>query len=229
MCTTTQQQADADQHACEHHGSSAMPHAAPAGAPRACGCGGGAQGMQVGEAVRWVDAKSEMEFPAVPFPSKRVFAVAGEAKLRALVARHHERLLATPIAGLYPSDPERFAHAVTKAADYAVEATGGPAAFTPVNGNTCMRTRHFPFTIDEAAREIWLGQLWLSFDEVGFPAEVREEYWNWQEAMSIRMINRRTTKAAPRRVSYAEAVGVFGAPAAAPAAKTGCGCGCGHH
>jgi len=134
---------------------------------------------------------------------------------------------------LYPSDAERFAHAVKKAADYAVEATGGPAAFTPVNGNTCMRTRHFPFTIDEAAREIWLGQLWLSFDEVGFPAEVREEYWNWQEAMSIRMINRRTTKAAPRRFTFAQAADAFGAPAAAstaPAAKkAGCGCGCGHH
>ncbi len=179
--------------------------------------------MQVGESVRWVDAKIELEFPAVPFPSRRVFAVAGEGLVRALVTRHHERLLATPIAGLYPKDAALFAHAIAKAADYAVEATGGPAAFTPVQGTTCMRTRHFPFTIDETAREIWLGELWRSFDEVGFPAEVREEYWAWQEAMSIRMINRRTTKAAPRRFSFEQAAAAFAAPVAAKA------CGCGHH
>jgi hemoglobin len=34
---------------------------------------------------------------------------------------------------------------------------------------------------------------------------MRDMYWTWLEAMSIRMINRRRTKAQPLRFSYAEA------------------------
>lgn len=68
-----------------------------------------------------------------------------------------------------------------------------------------MRERHFPFAINERAREIWLLALLHAFDDVAFPDEVREEYWNWMEPFSIRMINRRTTKEQPRRHPWAEA------------------------
>jgi hemoglobin len=67
-----------------------------------------------------------------------------------------------------------------------------------------MRRRHYPFTIDEAAREVWLRELWLAFDDVGFPAQLRREYWEWVEAFSIRMINRRTRRAQPRRFPFAD-------------------------
>jgi hemoglobin len=67
-----------------------------------------------------------------------------------------------------------------------------------------MRKRHYPFTIDEAARDIWLRQLWWAFDDVGFPSQIREEYWNWVEAFSIRMINRRTQRAQPQRYPFRE-------------------------
>ena len=169
-----------------------------------------AQGMTVGDTVRWVAERTDAPFPAVPFPSRRVHVVAGEAAIRALVAAHHDRLRRSSIAHLYPRDPMRFAQAVEKAADFTVEACGGPARYTPRHGPGCMRTRHFPFTIDERARETWLEQLWHAFDEAAFPHEVRREYWEWQEAMSVRMINRRTTKAAPRRFPWHEAAGVFG-------------------
>jgi hemoglobin len=44
------------------------------------------------------------------------------------------------------------------------------------------RKRHYPFAIDEEARDILLRLLCLAFGDVGFPAEVRQEYWNWAEA-----------------------------------------------
>jgi hemoglobin len=65
-----------------------------------------------------------------------------------------------------------------------------------------MRTRHFPFTIDEKARETWLLCLWHAFDEAKFPAAIRREYWDWMEAFSARMINRRTMKAQPTRFAF---------------------------
>ena len=161
-------------------------------------------GFVVGDEVRWVDGFYELECPRVPFPSRRIFEVAGERMLRALVLRHHQRLSETPLRTLFPADSKRFLAGVTRAADYAVETSGGPKYYTPHHGKSCMRKRHFPFTIDEAAREIWLRQLWLAFDDVGFPAQIREEYWDWVESFSIRMINRRTQRAQPQRYPFRE-------------------------
>lgn len=170
-----------------------------------CHGSGKTEPMQVGDEVRWKPASSHVEFPAVPFPSRRVFALVGEEKLRALVARHHQLLKASPVGHLFPADPQRFQAGVEKTADFIIEATGGPAGFTAVFGHTCMRSRHFTFTIDERAREIWLALLLLAFDDVGFPQAAREEYWDWVEALSIRVINRRTMRAAPERYPLAQA------------------------
>lgn len=159
--------------------------------------------------IHWKSGFSDMEFPPVPFPTRRVFAVAGEATIRALVHTHHDRLKQSPIGHLFPTDPTRFAIGVTKAADFIIEVTGGPNYYASAHEPICMRTRHFPFTIDERAREIWLAYLLIAFDEVGFPSEIREEYWNWVEAMSIRMINRRTMRAAPRRIPFADAAAML--------------------
>ena len=188
-------------------------------APHACGCATPAEtqqmapgerpvhslreALQTDEHIRTVGAGHDLDFPPVPFPSLRVIRSAGEALIRAVVTRHHALLRASPIAGLYPADPEKFAEAVKRSADFIVEACGGSAQYTPVRDISCMRTRHFPFTIDESARETWLGLLWQALEESGFPLDVREEYWNWQEAMSIRMINRRTSKEQPSRFPYA--------------------------
>ncbi len=170
-----------------------------------CECSTNSAPMQVGDEIRWKPESHGVGYPAVPFPSRRIFEVAGETMLRLLVKRHHERLLKTPVGHLFPSEPSRFNAGVEKTADFIVEATGGPARFTSVFGHTCMRTRHFPFTIDEQAREIWLAQLLLAFDDIGFPQEVRQEYWDWVESLSIRVINRRTMRADPRRYPLHEA------------------------
>ena len=122
--------------------------------------------------------------------------------LRALVQCHHQRLSESALQQLFPSNEREFIAGVTRAADYVIETCGGPAYFTSRHGKPCMRKRHFPFTIDEAAREIWLRQLWLAFDDVGFPEQLREEYWNWVEPFSIRMINRRTQRAQPQRYAF---------------------------
>jgi truncated hemoglobin YjbI len=172
------------------------------GAISGCRSGSGAGPMKVGETVRWVEAVQEFELPAVPFPSRRIFDGAGEECLRRLVRRHHENLRRSGVASLFPQDDAVFEALVSKVADYVVEACGGPARFTPAHGNTCMRTRHFSFTIDERARETWLICLWRAFDDVGFPQFLRREYWDWIEPFSARMINRRTMRAQPPRFPF---------------------------
>lgn len=161
------------------------------------------EALQVSEQRRWVHGGHDMDFPPVPFPSNRVILITGEPLLRSVVREHHERLRRLPdIGDLFPRDNATFDKVVERIADFVVEACGGPSRYTEAQGHTCMRTRHFPFTIDESARESWLKALWSTLEDLNFPAEVREEYWAWLEAMSIRMINRRTTKEQPRRYPY---------------------------
>lgn len=167
-----------------------------------CGCGGH-RASATPEVGRRVPASHEMDMPEVPFPSARVLAVAGAERLRELVRHHHGLLRQSPIGHLFAADDAEFAALVERIADYVVEICGGPALFTPLNGNTCMRTRHFPFSIDERGREIWLEKLYQAIEETGFPEELREEYWAWMEPFTVRMINRRTTKAQPVHLPYA--------------------------
>ena len=173
-----------------------------------CGCGGHA--ASVGKTV---DAATELILPAVTFPSPRVLEVAGEAKLRQVVERHHALLMGSTIADLFPKDPWVFAKLAAKVGDFVVEACGGVSSYSVEHGNTCMRTRHFPFTIDETSREVWLAALFRAMEDVDFPVEVREEYWTWLEAFSVRMINRRTMKAQPVRIPFLVAQLRFGKPA----------------
>lgn len=146
-----------------------------------------------------------MVFPSIPSPSPSVFTAVGDAALRTLVRSHHERLRRSSIGDLFPRDPDRFAAVVDKIATFVVETTRGSPQFARSHGLTWFRTRHLPLTIDETARNVWLGALLVTFDEVGFPEEARLEFWNWVEAFSIRAITRRTMIGQPRRYPLAEA------------------------
>lgn len=154
---------------------------------------------------RVVPPTAELQFPEVRFPTPRMLAMAGDAGLRALVRRHHELLRHSEIAELFATPDDEFSRLVELIADYIVETCGGPANYSQSRGTACMRTRHFPFSIDERGREVWLKKLYQAMADTGLPVELREEYWTWMESFSIRMINRRTTKDQPLRISWLEA------------------------
>lgn len=148
---------------------------------------------------------SDLQVPPIPLPSPNVAHRAGEALLRALVERHHERLRDSCLSPLFPIDPGRFAEGIRRAADYVVETCGGPRRTVGDGQESSMRGSHFHHTIDESAREVWLAELLLAFDDVSFPRELRPTIWNWLEAFSVRMINRRTTFAQPDHYPFSQA------------------------
>lgn len=147
----------------------------------------------------------DLAFPPVPLPSPGVLAFVDETLLRNLVKRHHERLRDSSIGNLFPADPQHFSSVVDKIATFIVKTLAGPSAFSRAHGHSWLRTAHFPLTIDETARNVWLAEMLGAFDDVGFPDEARAEYWNWVEALSILLINRRTMITQPRRYPFAEA------------------------
>jgi len=145
----------------------------------------------------------DLLFPEVVFPSPRVAQVAGTEKIRELVFHHHELIWHSSIQPIFGHNEEHFWHAVGITADFHIEACGGPKSYTNRRGHPHLRERHFPFTITENDREIWLELYVQALHDVTFPAEVVEEYWRWIESLSIRMINRRTRSEEPIRVPFA--------------------------
>jgi hemoglobin len=151
---------------------------------------------------RIVGASYDLDFPAVQFPSMRIIDVVGEPALRQLVRRHHNLLRESEIKDLFSADDAIFAATVEKIADFVVESCGGSQNYSRKQEKGCMRTRHFPFLIDEAARGIWLSCLWQALQKSEFSQIMRQEYWNWMEPFSIRMINRRTLRGQPDRYPF---------------------------
>ncbi|WP_428737978.1 globin [Sulfurimonas sp.] len=149
-----------------------------------------------GEEIRVVESMIDIIFPPVPFPSNRIFKALGEEKIRDMVRYHHALLLKTTIKTIFPSNPEALNLAIEKSADFFVEALGGGDVFTSQHGEPHLRMRHFKVPITENDREIWLAMYKKTLKEITFPKELLEEFWNWIEPLSIRMINRRTNMSA---------------------------------
>jgi len=157
-----------------------------------------------GEEVRVVDSMIDFIFPPVPFPSNRIFNAMGEERIRDMVWHHHGLLRKTKVGKLFPPHEDAFKMAVDKSADFFVEALGGETVFTSEHGEPHLRMRHMKIPIDESDREIWLAMFKKTLKAVEFPKEHLEEFWNWIEPLSIRMINRRTTMEAVKRHHWSE-------------------------
>ena len=151
------------------------------------------------------DAAFDLAFPAIPPLSSAVLAIAGEDGLRSLVRHHHDRLHRSGIGDRFPTDAKRFAAVVERIANFIVDTARGAPPYAPSRERQWLRGRHFPITIDEAARNVWLAELLAAFDDVDFPHQARPELWTWVEALSIVIINRRTMMSQPRRYPFAEA------------------------
>lgn len=151
---------------------------------------------------RVADEKIDFIFPAVIFPSNKIYLQWGEKNIRTMVLHHHKLLRKSSVGNLFPKDNEKFEFATKKTADFFVEALGGGKIYTAVHGHPALRMRHFHMTVDEKAREIWLMMYKKTIKDLAMPNELREEFWNWIEALSIRMINRRTTVDEIERFPY---------------------------
>ncbi|MDO6681507.1 MULTISPECIES: hypothetical protein [unclassified Oceanobacter] len=168
-----------------------------------CFCSGSQ--LQAEPQERWMNRKETEAFPAVPLPSSALYNEVGAEALTGLVERHHQRLQLSVIGTLFPQQPHAFAATVAKSVAFILEGAGGPVDFTERHGEVRMRERHFPVSIDEAARDVWLLELLRSFDDVDFPSHWRDTYWRWMEAFSLRMVNRRTRMEPLSRYRLADA------------------------
>ncbi len=171
---------------------------------------GQTQFVGAGEEPRTADAKIDFVYPPVVFPSNKILKTFGEEAIRNMVFHHHSMLKKSSIGDMFPADEKEFLEGTQKTADFFVEALGGGDIFSSKHGHPALRGRHFRFIIDEKGREIWLMMYKKTLRDIEFPKELLEEFWNWIEPLSIRMINRRTTAVPPQRFTFESIKSEFG-------------------
>ena len=67
---------------------------------------------------------------------------------------------------------------------------GGPTTYAEERGHPRLRMRHFPFAIDQQARDHWLKNMLDAIDEVGIEEPMRSVMTDYFERGSTFMINR---------------------------------------
>jgi hemoglobin len=155
-----------------------------------------------GAEPRTVDAKIDFVYPEVTFPDDALYREWGEEKIREMVRHHHGLLRKTVLGTMFPQDDGAFEAATEKAADFFVEALGGAKHFSDAHGHPALRMRHLHLEVDERARDIWLMMYRKTLSDLEMPAHLVEPFWAWIEALSIRMINRRTSVEPIRRYPF---------------------------
>ncbi|WP_459950655.1 globin family protein [Denitratisoma sp. agr-D3] len=138
-------------------------------------------------------------------PDPRLFREAGAPLLRRLVRRHHERLRLTYLGHAFPDQDKDFQTYVDAIADNTIAACGGPArALRKATADKAPRTE-VPIWLTAKDRAIWLAELWQAMADVRFPADLRQDYWDWAEAFSLHMIRHPDEQETCARYPYAGA------------------------
>ena len=106
------------------------------------------------------------------------------------------------LASFYPQEDKAFEKAAKTIEDFFVQMLGGKDLYTSVQGHPKLRERHFLFEITETGRDIWLMCFRKALKKTAFPKELLPEIWNWVEALSMRLVNRRTTMDDMKRYPY---------------------------
>lgn len=113
-------------------------------------------------------------------PEDSVFARVGEEGFERLVAAFYRQIHDDDILGpMYrtserhggESEQEHMAAAEARLRDFLVFRFGGPARYIERRGHPALRKRHFPFKVDQAARDRWMLLMNRALDGAGLEPE----------------------------------------------------------
>lgn len=162
------------------------------------------------ENFKWSHFNPKASMPPILFPSPEFLGKVGVSAIAEIVLHHHHLLQKSSIAHLYPTDEEHFLEGVSKASHFLIEVLGGEKVYTFSYGPPALCRTHAPFSIDDEAREVWLMLYKQTLHDLNFPKELRGEFWNWIEPLSMRMVNRKSATTHLKRWHYADMKAEFG-------------------
>jgi hemoglobin len=118
-----------------------------------------------------------------------IYTIIGEDGFRRLVASFYSQVPQDSILGrMYPA--KELAAAEQRLRDFLIYRFGGPQRYIEERGHPRLRARHFPFQIDQAARDRWMQLMNKALTDAALPVEVEQFLRAFFEQMSTFMINR---------------------------------------
>jgi hemoglobin len=123
-------------------------------------------------------------------PSSQIYKKMGEDSIFKMLEDFYTELEKSSIRHLFPQDMKE---ASKRSAAFFVFILGGPPLYQQQYGSPRMRQRHLPFTIDEAARQVWLEcfnkVLQKAEEKYQFPLEHKEGFLRFLDQFSAWMVN----------------------------------------
>jgi hemoglobin len=162
------------------------------------------------EPLKWSSFDLKASLPSIIFPTPSFLGKIGAETIPKIVLHHHRLLQKSAIAQMYPTDEAHFLEGVTKASHFLIQALGGEKTYTFSYGPPALCRTHAPFAIDDESREVWLMMYKQTLHDLDFPKELIEEFWNWIEPFSMRMVNRRSSTTPMKRFLYKDMKEEFG-------------------
>ncbi len=117
-----------------------------------------------------------------------VYSIIGEEGFTRLVAAFYRQVPHDDILGaMYPRD--ELQDAEQRLRDFLIYRFGGPHKYIEERGHPRLRARHFPFRIDQAARDRWMRLMNQALADTALPEEADQLLRAFFEEMSTFMIN----------------------------------------
>lgn len=121
--------------------------------------------------------------------SPTVYEQIGAEGITRVVAAFYRRVTDDPI--LRPMYPEAdLGPAERRLRLFLIQLFGGPTTYSDERGHPRLRLRHFPFTINQAARDVWVRHMLAALDECAIPEPARDAMRVYFERTATAMINR---------------------------------------
>ncbi|WP_394161736.1 globin [Galactobacter valiniphilus] len=121
-------------------------------------------------------------------PTSVYVQAGGEATFTALVAAFYRGIAEDPL--LRPMYPEEdLGPAEERMRLFLIQYFGGPTTYSQRRGHPRLRMRHFPFAVNQAAREAWLTHMRAALDEVALSPMLDGIMWDYFERAATAMIN----------------------------------------
>lgn len=114
--------------------------------------------------------------------------IGGEEPLRAMVDAFYAKVESDAL--LRPMYPADLGESNRRLFLFLVQFFGGPMRYSQERGHPRLRMRHFPFPIDQRARDHWLRHMLEAIDEAGIVEPARSRMREYFERSSAFLINR---------------------------------------
>jgi len=118
-----------------------------------------------------------------------VYSIVGADGFARLVSAFYRQVPQDNLLGpMYPA--RDLEGAEQRLRDFLIYRFGGPQTYIEQRGHPRLRARHFPFRINQAARDRWMQLMNNALAEAALPVEAEQVLRTFLDGMSTFMINR---------------------------------------